>query len=443
MTTNITKFLKNTSGKLIELTNEEIFPPDEILPVNDKKFLELVEDEYLLEKIKNGDVKVSSDGETFFGNTLHGYIYFLNKFDDGGNLLYNNNVIGIAPTIRKDRKTGIESTSLSLSLFQILKDFYNDPLNPLYTGKDYSTIYWDNVPKLQKTVEYFEDIIKKQTYKRPRRIIIQDGTHNKENLLKFDIIIFNDPSEMIDQIKNVKPTTVIFGKVSNYLSLELFTNKVNSFSDKIDGIFISDTGYDNEKEGYDHGGTSTNSREKTNEKIDYVHNINKVIMTDTNNIDHINGTSNDLLYPNDKWNPNLIESSFTKDDWYLINKFVLDDGEFKNKEEWLSEINKIFEVRKDININICGLCDTPSSDIDSYNKYYTACITSAIVALDAIGNEEGIFYERDENPLNNVIIWDKYPKIVIEDGFIRRYFEGATVSVDFSTNYNHSIERLL
>jgi hypothetical protein len=441
--TNITKFLKNVSGKMIELNNEEIFPPDQVLPINKKRFIELSEDKYLLEKIKSGDVKVSSDGETFMGNPLHGYIYFLNTFDDGGNILYNNNPITITPTIRRDRKTGIEATSLSLSLFQILKDFYNDPLNPLYTGKDYLTVYWDNVPKLKKTVEYFEDVIKKQTYKRPRRIIIQNGSHSKENLLKFDIIIFDNPSEMIDQIKNIKPTTIIFGKVSNYLSLDDFTRKVNLFSNKIDGIFISNTGYDNEKEGYDHGGVSTNSREKTNEKIDYVHNLNKIIMVDTNNINHIYGISNDPLYSNDKWNPNLIESSFTKDDWYLINKFVLNNGEFKDKEEWLSEMNKIFEVRKDININLCGLCDIPSSDSDSYNKYYTVCIASAITALDAIGNEEGIFYKKDENPLNNVIIWDKYPKIVIEDDFIRRYFEGATVSVDFSTNYNHSIERLL
>src|SRR6056297_1399907 len=240
---NITKYLKNVSGKIIKCSDGDIIPPEQVIPVTNDMYFHIIKDDYILDKIETGDIEVSRDGVNFFGDNLNGLIYLIDRFDDGGNVIWNDNIITISPTIRQDRKTGVKATSLALSLFQILKDFYNDPLNPLYTGPDYQTVYWDNVPKLQQTVEYFEDIIKKQTYKRPRRIIIQDGTHNKENLLKFDIIIFNDPSEMIDQIKNVKPTTVIFGKVSNYLSLELFTNKVNSFSDKIDGIFISDTGY--------------------------------------------------------------------------------------------------------------------------------------------------------------------------------------------------------
>jgi len=433
---NITKYLKNVSGKIIKCSDGDIIPPEQVIPVTNDMFFHIIKDDYILSKIETGDIKVSRDGVNFFGDNLNGLIYLINRFDDGGNVIWNDNIITISPTIRQDRKTGVKATSLALSLFQILKDFYNDPLNPLYTGPDYETIYWDNVPKLQQTVQYIEDTIKKETYKRPRRIIIQDGSHTKEHLLKFDIIIFNDVSDIIDEIKSVKPTTVLFGMVSNTLSLSNFTTAVDNFSDSIDGIFI-------EKSGYDNGTVGTNSREATNSKIDYVHNLDKVVMLDAENVNHINGNNNDTSFPNSTWNSDLIESSFKRGDWYLINNFVLNNGTFIDKDTWLSDMNEIFQMRYDIDINLCGICDTPSNDPESPQKYHTACMAAAITALDAAGDKEGIFYERGENPLSNVIMWDKYPKIIVEDGYIRRYFEGATMSIDFSTTYNHSIEQLL
>jgi len=429
----VSKYIKNTTEKLITSSYGNMFPPGKIVPLTTDDYLLCIKDLKILEAIKKGDISVGSDGETFFGNPVHGLVFFLNQFDDGGMVIWNDNIIKLAPTIRQDPDTGIEGTSLTLAIFQILKDFYNDPANPLYTGEDYQCMYWDNIPKIKETMSYVEHKIKQETYKKPRRLIVQDGTFTKPHLLKHDVIIFNENSTMISEIDTVKPTTQLFGKVDGRLSYTNFVNAFNSFDNSICGVYVTNTGYNK-------GTVDTNSRSAFNEKLNFVHSSNKVVMIDTEVIDHITGTINDVDFPNTIWNVGLENSSYSINDWYLINDFVIKDDVFVDKTEWLDRMNEIFSLRLNKKIFMAAL--TSINEVDSQQKFDISCMTSNLCALDVFGVVDGTFFMPSNECLPHVQIWEPFPKIVIEDGFIRRYLEGATVSLDFSTGYNHTIIEL-
>lgn len=180
-----------------------------------------------------------------------------------------------------------------------------------------------------------------ETWIRPTDILIYYGWLNSFNsdvngfnnelvaqdFSKFGILVFGDglqdPSHgdyantivIIPRIKALNPSTKIFGYVSCNQTYAAFTPKVDQWVTlNVDGIFIDSAGYD-------YGTVATNGREAFNAKVDYVHSKLKIAFSNAWNMDHIIGVVNDPSYPNSTWNPSLVASKLSADDWYLLESF--------------------------------------------------------------------------------------------------------------------------
>ena len=136
----------------------------------------------------------------------------------------------------------------------------------------------------------------------------------------------------------LNPQVKIFGYVSTNQSLSNFQTKAGEWDTLgVHGIFMDESGYD-------YGTTATNDRSAFNTKVDYVHNQTTASICFVNawNLDHILGTDNDTSYPNTTWNPSLLESNLTNNDWVLLESFPINTtsytstGGYQSKSDWAS-----------------------------------------------------------------------------------------------------------
>jgi hypothetical protein len=426
------KYLKNNTSKIISSSNKKLILPGDIIGLTKDDFNVYKIDNRIVNAIRKGELLVSTDGRSFYTNPVEGTLVFENEFDDGGQIMYGDNLIPLTPGVRRDPETGIKGTSLSLAIFQILKDFYNDPLNPLYTGP-HETVFWDNVPRLKETVLYFEDKIKMLTYNSPLDVTVYTG-QPIEKLLKFDAVMFMEPNDtIIDELKSMKKEIYTIGTVSTILTQSNFESRILSYNSKVNGIYLFDFGYGK-------GTVDTNCRLGANKKLDYLHSNGMFCIIDCENIHHALGTTNDALLPNSIWNSTLTESTLREDDKYVINNFVTSNTGWNDPEEFLDKMNTLFEAREQYKICLMAVPYLDPSDPDKQKKYDIAYMTSLLCGIDGFGTMDTSYDYICPWMRSRIKFWERYPKIYIKDGRLNRYTTNCSISVEFSDSYYSLVE---
>jgi len=426
------KYLKNNTSKIISTSNGKLILPGDTIGLTKEDFNTYKVDVRILNAIRKGDLLVGTDGRSFYTNPAECILLFENEFDDGGQIVYGDNAVPLTPGVRMDKETGVKGTTLSLALFQILKDFYNDPLNPLYSGP-HETVYWDNVPRLKETVIYFEDKIKTLTYNNPLDVTVYTG-QPIEKLLKFDAIMFMEPNNnVIDELKSKKKEIYAIGTTSTTLTQSNFETRIKSYNSKADGIYLFDFGYGK-------GTVNTNGRTGANKKLDYLHSNGMFCIIDCENIYHAFGTSNDSLFPNSTWNTTLAESTIKSNDKYVINNFVLSNSGWNDPTTFLSKMNTFFSVREQYNICLMGIPYIDPNDPNKQDKYNIAFMAALLCGLDGFGVMDTSYDYTHPDIRSRMKFWERYPKIYVEDNKLNRYTSNCKISIEFSDSYNSLIE---
>ena len=425
------KYLKNNTNTMISTSNGVLIPPGDIIGLNRDTYDSFKNDLRVVKAIKKGQLLVGTDGQSFYTNPVEGTLIFENEFDDGGQIIYSNNLIPLTPSIRLDKDTGVKGTSLALSLFQILKDFYNDPLNPLYSGP-HETVYWDNVPRLKETVMYFEDKIKSLTYLTPNLFTFYNGQPADE-LLKYNGIMFAEPNPaLVSELKSKNQFILVACMASATLSQSAFETRVNLCQD-VDCIYMTNSGYGK-------GTVDTNGRVGFNNKVNYIHSIGKHCVVDCLNTNHVFGTINDPLYPNSVWNKTLSSTSLGLGDKYVINDFATSSTGFNDLEVLLDKMNILFGIRDTYDIDLVGMGYIDNNDPDKQEKYNAITYAALLFGLDGLGLGMNSTYYRPTND-EHLMFWTRVPDIFIEDGYLKRYtFDRRLITVDLSSSYNSKIE---
>lgn len=418
---------------MISSSENFLIPPGEIIGLSRDMYNDFKNDLRIVNAIKKGQLLVGTDGQSFYTNPVEGQLIFENEFDDGGQIIYANNLIPLTPIIRMDKDTGVKATSLALSLFQILKDFYNDPLNPLYAGP-HETVYWDNVPRLKETVLYFEDKIKSLTYLTPNLFTFYNG-QSVDELLKYNGIMFAEPNDpLMAEIKSKNKYVLTACMASTTLSQAAFEARV-SLCQYTDCVYMTNSGYN-------HGTVDTNGRTGFNNKVNYLHSLGKYAVVDCVNVDHIFGTANDPSYPNSTWNTGLDETALKLGDKYIVNDFVTSSSGFSDPVVLLNKMNNLFGIRDTYEINLVGMAYLDDNDPDKQLKYDTIFYSALLFGMDGFGLGMNTSYYRPTPSIDkHLMFWEREPKVFIEGNYLKRYTADRNlITVDLSGNYDSKIE---
>jgi hypothetical protein len=62
-------------------------------------------------------------------------------------------------------------------------------------------------------------------------------------------------------------------------------------------------------------------------------------------MDHIIGTANDASYPNSTWNPSLLASKLTYNDWYLLESFAVNTDAYSGNNGYCDKA--VWKIRGD------------------------------------------------------------------------------------------------
>lgn len=314
--------------------------------------------------------------------------------------------------------------------------------------------------------------ITQSLYKKPQDLLIYYGWLNSFNyeingwnnekvaqdMSKYGLIVLGDgvqdPSHgdyantsiIIPRIKALNPSVKIFGYVTVNQTLANFQTKVNQWNTLgVHGIFMDEAGYD-------YGTVSTNGRVAFNTKVAYVHALGSANLCFVNawNMDHIIGTVNDPSYPNATWNPSLVVSSLTYNDWYLLESFPInteafsgDDG-YEAKADWAARGVKAIGHRYTYNINLaaCGIInDDNANGQDLFNFGFISALMFSLESFGTSSNSYGAgtaqvaFWTRpDVYKLSK--IWTLSPSVQADvndyDVYVR-FVEFGKLLLDFST----------
>jgi len=392
--------------------------------------------------------------------------------------LDENAEVTITPS---DSTSGITGEFTVMQTLINRRELFNDLENPIYdpaitpilgeTGmlQDHS----DKISNLEnihaKLGWHYQNIIQ-ATYKQPDNLLIYYGWLNSFNfgvnawtnekvaqdMAKYSIVIFGDGIQdsghgdyantqvIIPRIKALNPNIKIFGYVTTNQSLANFQTKADGWETlEVDGIFMDESGYD-------YGTTTTNGRDAFNTKVDYVHELTyaKLCFVNAWNMDHIIGIVNDTSYPNTTWNPNVVASNVTYNDYYLLESFAVNSSayatDYEVKTDWASRGNKAIGHRYTYGINIVGSCIIEDGHASSTDLFNFAFISAMEFSLDAFGSSD-VFYgassaitafltRPDVNGLGKA--YELYPSVKVDVGdsdVYHRYVQFGKLSLDFST----------
>jgi len=380
-----------------------------------------------------------------------------------------------------------DSTSSITGEFEIMqvlinrRELFNDLENPLYDStitpilgdsgilQDYS----DKISNLEtihgKTGWHNQEIVK-ATYRKPGNLLIYYGWMNSFNsgvngwnnenvaqdMAKYNLIVLGDGIQdsghgdysnteiIIPRIKTLNPNAKIFGYVTVNQSLGNFQSKVDDWETlQVDGIFMDEAGYD-------YGSTTTNGRAAFNTKVDYVHNKTyaKLCFVNAWNMDHIIGTTNDASYPNTTWNPNLVASNLTYNDYYLLESFAVNTlaygTDYESKSDWAARGVKATGHRYTYGINLVGSCVIQDGHADTTALLNFAFTSALMFSLDAFGSSD--HYYGSSSAKNTFIsrpdcsfmaeVYELSPSVQVDVGdsdVYHRYVQFGKLSIDFSS----------
>jgi len=262
---------------------------------------------------------------------------------------------------------------------------------------------------------------------------------------------YTNASTIISRVKALNPNTKIFGYVKTPLEYTPWTARVNEWdAEEVHGIFMDESGYD-------YGTTSTNSRTAFNSKVDFVHGKTNSNLCFVNswNMDHVLGTVNDASYPNTTWNPSLVESNLTWDDYYLLESFTVNtsaysaNNGYESKTNWAYRGAKAIAHRYTYGINLVGSGIISNGNANGSDLFNFGFISALMLALEAFGTSDEYYgassAEVDWWSRPDVsdmgLAYEVTPVIQVDAGdsdVYHRYVEFGKLSLDFSTGAQSS-----
>ncbi len=411
-------------------------------------------------------VVASHDGQPLPDSSLHTF-------------LDENSEVEVTPS---------DSTASIIGEFHIMqslinrREIFNDIENPIYEptltpilgGSGLIQTNTNRIAILEnihaKTGWHNQEVIK-ATYTKPDNLLIYYGWMNSFNsgtnswnnelvakdMARYNIIVLGDgvqdsghgdysnTTTIIARIKALNPNTKIFGYVSTYQSEANFTDKVDDWETlQIHGIFMDESGYD-------YGTTTTNGRDAFNTKVDYVHGQTYVNLCFVNawNMDHIIGTTNDGSYPNTTWNPSVVASNLTYNDYYLLESFSVNTvsygSDYESKTDWIARGNKAVTHRYDYGINVAGCCIIEDGHADTTALIDFSFTSALMYNLEAFGTSDASYGSSSAKTVlldkPNIIglgkIYELSPTIqvdVIDSDVYHRFTQFGQLSLDFSSS---------
>jgi len=376
--------------------------------------------------IDDGDIQVG-DGTTFYTNANEGQCYFRTMFGDEFYLIDGSSLDQFAPVIVTDSLTSKKASSMAMNMLTIMRELYNDPGDPLYDS-GFTPILgstgWGeaqadrilNLETIHGDLGWHTQMIVQATYKKPSDILFYYGWMNSFNsavnswnnelvahdMAKFQLVVLGDGIQesshgdyantqiIIPRIQALNPNTKIFGYVTVNQSLANFEDKCDEWETLgVDGIFLDEAGYD-------YGTTTTNGRAAFNTKVDYVHALTNANLCFANcwNMDHIIGTENDVSYPNTTWNPSLVASNLTFNDWYLLESLAVNTtayssaGGYATKGEWAARGLKATGHRGTYGINVASVGIIANTDSDAQDLFDFCFASACMWSLEANGSSD-------------------------------------------------------
>lgn len=475
------KLLKNVSGSIIKLkdvgTNikeDDIFevPYDEI-----HRFLDSTD---TVVEIRNGNLQVG-DGDQYYTDPMDGEVYFKTLFGDNAYIHDGTSIQEYTTMMVEDEPTGKKGTTLFLDILTLMREFYNAPGDPLYVP-DFQPLLGAggreeerdgrilNLEEIHGRTGWHRQEIIQGSYKAPLNILFYYGWLNSFNsntngwvnevvaqdLSKYGMIVLGDGIQdpghgdysntqvIIPRVKQLNDETLIFGYISMTETQANFETKADQWNTLgVHGIFIDEGGYD-------FGTTATNGREAANAKYDYVHSLGSanIVFVNSWNMDHIIGTANDVSYPNSTWNPSLVESTLTEEDWYLLEAFAVDTesygSDYEVSTDWVYRGEKAVGHRYNYGIKLAGVSKIDDSHPSGQAIFKFGFVSACMFALEAYGSSS-VFYGASTAQVNfwtrpdttsMAKIWQAYPSVTVDvadSDVYWRFVERGSFKIDFSS----------
>lgn len=367
------------------------------------------------------------------------------------------------------------------------RELFNDVDNPVYvegftpilgvsgTMVDLQTRV-SNVENIHGDTGWHQRQIDKGIFEKPKSLLIYYAYLNAYNypdhswdnelvakdMARYSIIVMGDGLQdpghadytntqiIIPRLKELNNNIQIFGYVTANQTYSSFVTEVDQWDDlEINGIFLDEAGYD-------YGSVATNGRAALNQKVDYVHGLvySNLCFINSWNMDHIIGTANDVTYPNTTWNVDILESTLTHNDWYLLESFTVHTTIFSDNDGYGTVSNWFYRGAKavthrynyGINIAACGVINNslPNAQ-DLFDFIY---ISGLMYGVDAIGSSSSYYGS------NSIVDYWTRPDIsgmgptlnysinvandAADSDVYHRYLDFGSLSIDFSTGAQNS-----
>jgi len=376
--------------------------------------------------------------------------------------------------------TGIVGPYYLIELLNHRKELYNDTENPLYT-EGHTPILGpsgmmatansrvSNLETIHFKLGWHNQEVVRSEFSRPRDMLVYYGWLNSFNysvngwsnenvaqdMAKYRLIVFGDGVQnpghgdyantqvIISRIKAINPLTLIFGYVSSNQTLVDFQTKSDQWNTLgVHGIFLDESGYDF---GVD--------RSAQNARLDYVHGLTSANLAFMNawNTDHLLGIANDASYPNATYNPSLIASNLTQDDWILMESFPINtsayvaNNGYETGSDWVSRAVKFQALRATYGVNFAGVGIIANGDASASNLFNFGYISGLMWSLEAFGTSDASYgsssatvdYLARPETWKLGKIWNLNATVFQDNGdadVYHRYLECSKLSLDFSTS---------
>lgn len=252
--------------------------------------------------------------------------------------------------------------------------------------------------------------------------------------------------EIIERIKVLNPSALIFGYVTTDQSLSDFESKADDWDTLgVDGIFMDESGYD-------YGRT----RAEFNDRVDHVHGLTNATIAFANawNSDHILGTANDTSYPNTTYNSGEVESSLTSSDWVLLESFAVNDaayssnGGYATKSEWAARGAKAVSLRAQYGTKFAAVGIIADSSGSGQDLFDFAFVSACMFSLDASGTSHTSYgssgatkWWARPDVSNMGSIWSINPSVqvdALDSDVYWRFVQNGKFSVDHSASAQDS-----
>jgi len=372
-----------------------------------------------------------------------------------------------APVI--DSYTNIMGTYLLMQVLLNRREIYNDEENPLYLAGHIPLLgptgSVTNLNNIHSKDGWHNTQVQSNRYLRPKNLLIYYGypsgfnAHWDNELVAQDmarmglIVLGNglenpshpdyaNTSAIIARVKALNPSALIFGYVSTNQVLSTFESKVDQWEVlQVHGIFMDESGYDYGK-----------TRAEFNERVDYVHGKTyaKLAFANAWKTDNILGTTNDASFPNTTYNPDLLESALTSNDWILLESFGINttayssENGYEGSSQWSIRASKAISLRAQYLVNFAGVGIINDDNANGQDLFDFGFISALMCALEAFGTSDTSYGSSSGKAnywsrptvagLTDIYTMNPAVQIDINDSDVyHRFMRGGHAKLDFSS----------